>query len=630
MPPSLGEAVLHLVGDDSKLTANTTAAKTKVEGILGKIGTGMKMVGTGILATGTAITALGVGIYAMTAKGAANADAVMEMSAQYGVATDQIQKMKYASELVDVPLETMLGSFTRLTMSMGAAKDPTSEQAELFKRLGVDAIDPLTGQLRSANDVWLDTVGALGGIENSAERDAVSLKLFGRSAMELNPLIVAGTDALKELGDQAQASGYVMTESQLKALGGVDDAIQKMKRGAEGVLNQLAGIFAPGIAAVVDTVGGYLGKLGAIMGDESLSISEKIGAASDLVKTIATDIATNLPAMAETGIGILKSIIQGIVAAIPTLMPAIVQVLMSLVQFIVDMLPLILDGALKIIIALAQGLAQALPALVPAIVQTVVTIVQALIDNAPMMLEAALQIIVGLVNGLVMSIPTLIEAVPQLIESIVTALIVNLPTIILAAIQIVIALIAGLIQAIPRIVGNIPLIIMAIVNGLMSGVNQLVEVGKNLMSGFWNGIKSMFTAIWDGIGNFVTGVVDKVKNFLGIHSDSTVMIKMAHHFGGGWITGLSQMQNSVASAMAGFNGLIDGSLSSLGTGMEDRLNAVGALSGRGSVQFASGSANSMGATSKTVNVTVNNPIGETAERSIKNQMQKLSYLGVID
>jgi hypothetical protein len=516
--------------------------------------------------------------------------------------------MKYAAELVDVPLETMLGSFARLTMSMGSAKEGTSEQADLFNQLGVSVTDS-TGNLRSANDVWLDTIGALEGIENSAERDAISLKLFGRSAMELNPLIVAGTGALKELGDQAQASGYVMTESQLKALGGVDDAIQKMKRGTEGLLNQLAGVFAPGIASVVDTVGGYMGKLGSIVGDESLSNAEKIGAATELVQTIATDIAENLPQIAQSGISILQSIIQGLMSSLPTLMPAIVQVMMSLVQFIVDMLPLILDGALKIIIALAQGLAQALPALVPAIVQTVVTIVQALIDNAPMMLEAALQIIVGLVNGLVMSIPTLIEAVPQLIESIVTALIVNLPTIILAAIQIVIALIAGLIQAIPRIVGNIPLIIMAIVNGLMSGVNQLVEVGKNLMSGFWNGIKSMFTAIWDGIGDFVGGVVDKVKNFLGIHSDSKVMIEMAHHFGGGWITGLAQMQNSVQSAMVGFTGSITGTLPSASAGMAQGA----ALQGGGGKSFS---------------FQIYNPVGESSEQSTKNTMQKLSYLGV--
>jgi hypothetical protein len=609
------DLVAGLTLDPSEFDKGIDGAQKKAGGLgdsLSKVasigGTAFNVASTAVSIAGTALAGTGAAIYAMTAKGAANADQILEMSDKYSVATDQIQRMKYAAELVDVPLETMLGSFSRLTMSMGEAKDGTSEQAQLFAQLGVDVTDS-TGNLRSANEVWMDTVGALGGIGNSAERDAVSLKLFGRSAMELNPLIVAGTDALRELGDEAQASGYVMTESQLKSLGGVDDAIQKMKRSTEGVLNQLAGIFAPGIASVVDTVGGYMGKLGSIIGDESLSSAEKIGAATELVQTIATDIAENLPQIAQSGISILQAIIQGLMSSLPTLMPAIVQVIMSIVQFIVQMLPLILDGALKIVIALAQGLAQALPSLIPAIVQMLMTIVQVLLENLPMLIEAGLQIIIGLIQGIVAALPLILDQLPVIIVTIVEVIIQSLPMLLDAAIKIIFALIDGLIKSLPSLIAYIPQIIMGIVKALIGGIPQLLQVGKNLMSGFWEGIKSMFTAIWDGIGNFVSGVVDKVKNFLGIHSDSKVMIEMAHHFGGGWITGLAQMQNSVQSAMVGFTGSITGTLPSASAGM-----AQGAAL--------------QGNTSKSFSFQIFNPVGESSEQSTKNTMQKLSYLGV--
>jgi hypothetical protein len=87
------------------------------------------------------------------------------------------------------------------------------------------------------------------------------------------------------------------------------------------------------------------------------------------------------------------------------------------------------------------------------------------------------------------------------------------------------------------------------------------------------------------------------------------MIEMAHHFGGGWITGLAQMQNSVQSAMVGFTGSITGTLPSASAGM-----AQGAAL--------------QGNTSKSFSFQIFNPVGESSEQSTKNTLQKLAYLGV--
>lgn len=554
---SLGEAVLEFTGDDSKLNKSATTAKSNVENILGKVGTGMKAVGVGVLATGTAVVAVGAGIYAMTAKAAGNADEILVASTKYGIATDQLQKMKYAAELVDVPLETMLGSFNRLTMSIGASKDGTGEQAELFKQLGVSIFDS-NGQLRSSNDIWLETIDALGKVENETERNIISQKLFGRSAMELNPLIAAGTDTLKALGDEAQRSGYVLSESQLNALGKVDDAIERVKTGSESITKQLAATFAPGVASVVEAVSGYMGQLGGIMGDESLTSAEKIAKGTELVKTIVTDITTELPKMIESGIGIIKSLAQGIINALPTLIPAVVEIVMSLVGFLIEMLPVLAEGAIQLVVGLAQGLADGLPKLIPAAVQMIMTIIQVIFDNLPLILKAGLDLVVGLVTGIVDSIPVLMDAIPQLIESIVAVLIQLLPVIGKAAIEIIIALINGLIGAIPKILEAIPEIIVAIVDGLIEGGSSFNSAGAKLMEGFWEGLQSWFTKIWDGVTEFCAGIVKAIQDALGIHSPSAIGFNLGSNFVG-----------------------------SMGLGIEDRLNSVAGIASRAAGQIAS-------------------------------------------
>lgn len=51
----------------------------------------------------------------------------------------------------------------------------------------------------------------------------------------------------------------------------------------------------------------------------------------------------------------------------------------------------------------------------------------------------------------------------------------------------------------------------------------MAEVGKNLMSGLWDGIVSKWNSLKDSVASFGAGIVDKFKNVFGIHSPSRVM-----------------------------------------------------------------------------------------------------------
>lgn len=195
-------------------------------------------------AVAAAIVKVEKAMISMTKESASFADNIITLSMQTGQTTDQLQEFSYATELIDVSVDTLQGSLRKLTNNMQDTMNGTGNAKASFEALGV-SVTNADGSMRSANDVFYETIDALGKVKNETERDAMSMDIFGRSAQDLNPLIIQGSDTLKAYADEAHNVGYVLDEEALSALGAVDDAYQRLQKTQEGVKNQLAAEFAP-------------------------------------------------------------------------------------------------------------------------------------------------------------------------------------------------------------------------------------------------------------------------------------------------------------------------------------------------------------------------------------------------
>lgn len=198
----------------------------------------------GFAAVAAAIVKAEKAMISMTKESAAFADNIITLSMQTGQSTQQLQEFAYASELIDVSVDTLQGSLTKLTNNMQDTMNGTGNAKASFEALGV-SVTNADGSMRSANDVFYETIDALGQVKNETERDAMSMDIFGRSAQDLNPLIIQGSKTLKEYADEAHNMGYVLDDEALSALGAVDDAYQRLQKTQEGVKNQLSAEFAP-------------------------------------------------------------------------------------------------------------------------------------------------------------------------------------------------------------------------------------------------------------------------------------------------------------------------------------------------------------------------------------------------
>lgn len=211
---------------------------------MGSLNTTSVKIAGGFVALAVAIAKAEKALIQMTRESAKAADDIMTLNSVTGMSTDSIQELNYMADLTDVSLDRIRDSLKETTNKMQEAATGTGDAYEAYNKLGVKITD-VDGQLRSAEDVFYDTIDALGEMKNKTERDALAMDLMSESAQELNPLIEIGSDSLKQYAQEAHSMGYVLDNEALTALTEVDDAYQRLQKSQEGAKNQLSAEFAP-------------------------------------------------------------------------------------------------------------------------------------------------------------------------------------------------------------------------------------------------------------------------------------------------------------------------------------------------------------------------------------------------
>ena len=211
---------------------------------MGSLNTTSVKIAGGFVALAVAIAKAEKALIQMTRESAEAADDIVTLSSVTGMSTDSIQELNYMADLTDVSLDRIRDSLKETTNKMQEAATGTGDAYEAYNKLGVKITD-VDGQLRSAEDVFYDTIDALGQMKNQTERDAIAMDLMSESAQELNPLIEIGSDGLKQYAQEAHSMGYVLDNEALTALTEVDDAYQRLQKSQEGAKNQLSAEFAP-------------------------------------------------------------------------------------------------------------------------------------------------------------------------------------------------------------------------------------------------------------------------------------------------------------------------------------------------------------------------------------------------
>lgn len=256
-----------------------------------------------------------------------------------------------------------------------------------------------------------------------------------------------------------------------------------------------------------------------------------------------------LPSLLEAGASLVDGLLSGIISTLPALAEAATGIIEQLSTAIISNLPALVTSAATVVATFASGISESLPGLIPAAVEAILQIVETLLDNADQLVDAGIEIIMALTDGLINALPKLAEKVPQIISKIVEVIANNLPKMHEAALKLITSLAAGLIKAIPTLHKSIPQLVSAIVNGFTSMASKFLDIGKNIVSGVWDGIKGMGSWIKEKVSDFFGGIVDSVKGLLGIHSPSKLFKEeIGENIGLGVAEGISDSGDKAVKA----------------------------------------------------------------------------------
>lgn len=228
-------------------------------------------------------------------------DELSKAAQRAGVSTEVFSKLAYAADLADVSIQDLQSSFGRLAKSQAAALDASTDQAKIFKALGIEVQDA-TGNLRAGDEVLADFADRFQDLQGSPEILAAGMAIFGKSFQNLIPLIKDGSEGLKSAGDEAERFGKVISTEAGKQAEEFNDNLTRLKSIAQGVSNELAKNLLPDL---VDLSEGFINS--AENGNKLAETADKI---ASFVRVIATAVGYVAKLFNVVGTGLATVVAQ--------------------------------------------------------------------------------------------------------------------------------------------------------------------------------------------------------------------------------------------------------------------------------------------------------------------------------
>lgn len=477
---------------------------------------------------------------------------------------------------------------------VGVVKGAITEGGKLQQSYG--GLETIYGDAAGAAKNYAAEAAKAGISANDYAEQAVSFGASLKQAFggDTTKAVEAANTAIMDMTDNAAKMGtpieniqnayqgfakqnYTMLDNLKLGYGGTKSEMERLLADAEKISGVKYDISNLGdVYSAIHVVQGELGLTGVAAQEASETFEGSFNAMKANAKNLLADLALGndvtpslqnlVKSINDFLINNMLPMVVNVIKALPAAITTVIQEgLPTLLQAITTALPQILEAIRTGIPMITNALITMLPVLIDTVTQIINMLVQYLPVFLPLIIQAGLQLFTALVGALPQIIQTITAALPQIINAVITVIINNLPLIIKAGITLFVALVKNLPAIISGIVKAIPQIISAIVNAFAPGFSKLASVGKNLISGLWEGIKGAGGWLWDKVTGFLDGIWDGIKDFFGIASPSKEMAWIGEMIDQGLARGILSAEGVVSKATDQLSGNMLDSMSNLPT-----------------------------------------------------------------
>lgn len=213
-----------------------------------------KDMGLAMAAAGTAIVG---GMLAASKAAIDYGDNLNDLRMKTGVSVENLAKLGFAAEQSGSSMDGMSTGLKFLAKNMEAAIAKGGDQRAAFNALGLTSKD-LAAANGDVNKVFLTLADRFKGIEDPAEKAALAMRIYGKSGVELIPVMEGGSAAIIKMGNDAQAAGRVISQDFATACDKLNDTLTAVSGAAMGVSVSIATALMPSLqnAATLVAEGG--------------------------------------------------------------------------------------------------------------------------------------------------------------------------------------------------------------------------------------------------------------------------------------------------------------------------------------------------------------------------------------
>lgn len=442
--------------------------------------------------------------------------------------TDQAAKSikKFASASGDV--DKASDYFLAVNNALIAGASPTERQAEAIQQISEAysrgkpdmkewriLMETMPGQMRQVAD-------AMGYGANNVQQLGEDLRT-GQIPMD------DFMDTFVKLNETAEDGSFIGFADQAQnAAGGLEVSMTRMRTAA-----------TRGMAGIIDALQGGNNDIGKVFTSMGSVIEGLMSGNQDKISSGA----------------------DGLIKAIQTLGPRIKTMIGSmmktLTQFLRNEGPKILNelirGAIEIIVDFITYLPDIIRALIDYLPSLIETLVQSLFNAETLqkLINAAFDLVFAIVDALPDIIIALIDALPTIIDAIVDVMTSpdSLVRILSIGPKLMIALIKGITSSVANLLIGIGEVVGKIVSEFGKLPGKLIETGKRLVEGLWQGINDAAAWIKDKITGFCDSALGAIKDFFGIKSPSKVMAQQGKFIAQGLGNGIADNAKYAVNAM---------------------------------------------------------------------------------
>lgn len=191
-------------GAISGIEATGRAAKThlsEVDQRAARAGASMQQMGVAAVAAGGAVLA-GMKVVADAFVGVGRE--VLKLQRVTGGTAEDLSRLRFAAQQSGIGVDQLANGLVRL-----------SRNRDAVERLGI-GFEDAAGAARPLTEVLGDVAARFEALPNGAEKNALAIRLFGRSGADLIPILNRGRDGIRALGAEADRLGLVFDQAGLE------------------------------------------------------------------------------------------------------------------------------------------------------------------------------------------------------------------------------------------------------------------------------------------------------------------------------------------------------------------------------------------------------------------------------